>query len=291
MHVTQLLRATAPTLPADFGADVGDVTVTITRADGTLLDEDASTTNNTDGTYDYTLDAQTDLDWLTAVWSDTSTSDKITTYVEIVGSHLFTVAGIRTFDQSDLASVSEYPASAIQDARMRVTDFIENATGRSWIPRFCRVKLAGARERKIYPIDSIITIPADRRAGMGRDILTVQSANDGSAVTTSNILIFDDGGLYRTDSVWPAATATNPAKIAIEYEYGVAAHSQGADRIAMILARDLLVSSPISDRAQTYSAGDLGTITFGNIESIVHPSSLREVTRWLRWHDYRTRAV
>lgn len=91
---------TAPTFQLDVGtASVGSVTLTITRAGGTALVTDAATTDNSDGTYDYTLavGSNDQLDLMRLTWRIVSTGEDIITYEEIVGRLLFTVEEARKF--------------------------------------------------------------------------------------------------------------------------------------------------------------------------------------------------
>ena len=88
--MSQWLRNTAPTFAIQFApngtpADVGTVTVTVTRAGGTVIATDAATTKTGSGAttqYEYALAvAQTaNLDILRLDWKRVSTGEIITTY-------------------------------------------------------------------------------------------------------------------------------------------------------------------------------------------------------------------
>jgi hypothetical protein len=188
-----------------------------------------------------------------------------TTYVEVVGSILFGEAALRTFDDDAIASTTDYSDADILAMHDRVADFLEHATGRSWIRRYCRVELPGTGTRHLYLSDWVIRrtaagLPIDR-PGAGRDIIRILSANDGAAVTSSDILVLPDGRLTRTDQAWTSATQTDPYNVSIEYEYGVPFTVSGVDRIAMLIARHWLVASRIPGSASAYT-DTLGSYTF-----------------------------
>lgn len=292
---------TAPTFRVDFGsASVGTVTVDIIRGDGTLLVDDGATTDNTDGTYDYTLSVANNdqIDQLKLEWTITSTSEVLVTYEEIVGSLLFTIEQARGFKAKadatsalkPLGNVNEYTDAMIVAQREEITDLIEGWTGRSWITRYARVELSGRGGYELDLADGE-TRTADgyhlHRPGRLNDIGQILSVTaDDTAITTTNFVV-RGRKLRRTDNTYPLATIADPFNIIVEYVYGIPYTANGADRIGQLLLVDRLVPSEISDRALSVDS-EYGTVRLvqpgGPMQNV---SRIPEVNDWVNRHDSR----
>lgn len=243
--------------------DLGTVTIGIVDGNGTtVVAAGTSVTDNSDGTYEYVLAKQTSVGFLTATWSVTGGAD-FTTYVEVVGSQLFNEAQLRAFDNSALTDATKYPDAEIAATHDRVADYLEHATGRSFIRRYCRTRLAGSGNRCLYLSDGIPLLSSGyplNRPAAGTDIIRVISATDGTTKTVSDIDIQSDQ-LALTTGVWASSTTADPFNVVVEYEYGLPYPDGAADRIAMMIAQQWLTSSRIPSSAASFT-DPLGSYTF-----------------------------
>lgn len=256
----------------------GDVTVTITRADGTALATDAATTNASTGVYQYVLTPQADLDELELVWTGNfdGVEQSVTTEAEIVGRHLFTEAQARAWDNAALGNTATYTDSGIADARDRITDLLELHTGVSWIPRYGQATLDGEGLGEAW----LPHLHVNR-------ILSVTVA--GTAWTQPEIdalHTYASGGVVREYTGWPAGFRN----VVVEYEHGYERAVDGVDRIALLWLRNTLVPSNFDDRAlsMTDASGETYRLS---IPSVQYPSGLPEVDAWMRAHDMRVPLV
>ncbi len=290
---TRVLKQTNPVLTLSWyidgtATDVGAVTLTLTDLDGNTVLSAGSTTNNADGTYSYTMtDAQTDaLDYLVAVWEDTDASDERETLVEVVGGHLVTEAQVRAFDPS-LADTTTYPDADIVLARDQVTDLLEQWTGRSWVPRYRRSVFKGPGGRELAMRDAVRSEGGSGGEGATIDLQAVLAATvSGTSQTVADIDV-GYSELFHTTNTWRRGTTSNPLNVVVAYEYGQPALRDGVDRIALILIRDRLVDSTISDRTISLQS-DFGTTRFA-LEGgpMRNPTKFPEVNQWIMEHDVR----
>ena len=272
--------------------DVGAVTIGVTDGNGdTVVASSTATTNNADGTYTYSLADQTNVDILKATWTRSDTSaDLVDARVEIVGGVLFTEAQARAHDSSAMSNTTTFTDAMIADERTRITDDLEQWTGRSWIRRYCRAEFAGTGSRTLYMVDGNPRL-ADgtrlNRPGRLRDIVQVLSVTvNGTSVSTGNVVV-DGDRLIRTDTAWSSPTASNPLNVVVEWEYGVEPSTNGVDRIGLLLLRDRLVASAVPDRALSYS-DELGTIRYVQPGGPMNNrTGLPEVNAWVQGNDVR----
>jgi hypothetical protein len=275
--------------------------VTVTNGNGTVVDEDAATTDNEDGTYDYTLSLanNTRIDVLKLIWT-LDTGETVTTFEEIVGNLLFTVTSAREFGaKSDataalkpLASTTEYLTVTIAAERVRITDDLEYWTGRGWVPRYARVEFSGDGSNCLQ-LRKGVCRTADgyvlNRPGRFNDIAVVLSASvGGTAVTLSNVEIDPvSENLILKSGVWTRATVADPYNIMVEYVYGPPYLIDGVDRIAMKILVDRLVPSAYPDRALRVE-GEYGTTQLvqpgGPMKNVAR---VPEVNDWVQRHDHR----
>lgn len=263
--VNQASTITLTTYSDGTQQDLGTVTIGIVDANGdTVVNTGTAVTDNSDGTYDYTLAKQTEPNLLIATWSVSGGAD-FTTYHEIVGSELFNEAQLRAFDNSAMTSTTDFTDADIAATHDRVADYLEYQTGRSWIRRYCRTVLAGSGNEYVNLNDGFNTTSAGlplNRPGSGQDIISIISADDGASVTTSNINVNTlTGDLNLTEGSWEKATNTNPWNVTVEYEYGQPYPTEGVDRIAMMIAQQWLTSNRIPSSASSFT-DQLGSYTF-----------------------------
>ncbi len=274
--------------------DPGDATYGIVDGNGaTVVAAGTSPTDNGDGTFTYALAAQSNVTRLLETFTIDAGAQSQQSLIEVVGGWLFTEYEARLFDNSALASVTTYPDWMIAGARAAITDFLEARTWRSWVPRYCRIELAGTGTRDLW-LDRGIVRTADgatlARRGRLLDISEMVSVTvDGSSVSTGNVVIAD-GRLYRTDAVWPTGTATNPFNVVVEYRYGLNPYTDGSDYYGLLLLRDRLVASNISDRSQSFS-DELGTYRFVTAGLGRAVSSIPEVNEWIRAKNNRVPVI
>lgn len=279
--------------------DVGAVTIGIVDGNGdTVVASATSTTNNTDGTYTYSLADQANPDQLKITWTRSDTGADLVDRLEIVGSWLFTEAQARAFNAkadastavTPLKNASEYPDATLADERERILNDLENWTHRGWVPRYARVELAGNAGYELDLADGQCRTSDGyslHRPGRLNDIgvLLSVTAND-STVAASNFVI-RDRKLRRTDNTFPVATIEDPFNIVVEYVYGLPHIVDGVDRIAMKLLVDRLVPSAFPDRA-IQADTEFGSIRYvqpgGPMNNV---SRLPEANDWVTRHDSR----
>lgn len=243
--------------------DLGTITIGIVDANGAeVVASGTAVVDNSDGTYEYTLAKQTSVKLLIATWSVSGGAD-FTTYIEVVGSELFNETQLRAFDNDAIPStITDADIAATHD---RVADYLENATGRSWIRRYNRAKLCGNGGRSVYLSDGVSVTSAGyplNRPGSGQDIIRVISADDGTAKTVGDIQVGTlSGELALTDGTWTKATTGDPFNVVVEYEYGNPYPDGAVDRVAMLIAQQWITSSRIPSSAASFT-DPLGSYTF-----------------------------
>lgn len=264
--------------------DLGTVTVGIEDANGdTVVSSGTSVTDNSDGTYEYSLAKQTEPGFHINTWSVAGGSD-FTTYTDVQGSTLFNEASLRAFDDEAVSNATLYDDDAIGKMHQRVVEYLEAYTGRGWVRRYNRVTVNGTGSRLLDLSHMSKAVTSGglhlNRPGAYEDIIQIISADDGETVSTSNIEIHPGGVLQRTDAAWTAATTDSPFNVTIEYEYGQPYPVDGADRIAMMLAKHWLVTTRIPDTATAFNDA-LGSFSFDETRLPY------EVFTWLRNHKIR----
>lgn len=231
----------------------GAVTVTITRADGTVLANDAATIQvvGSTGKYRYVLAPQANLDRLTVVWTGTFSAvvEKTTTYVEIVGGFYFSLGQARASD-SALSSTTDYPTASIVEIRDEVEDEFEDYTDVAWVRRYRRVTLDGDGGDTLLLPDLFL-----------RRILA--ASIDGTALTQAQIddIALDDTGEIERKTL--GSFKSGDKNIVIAYEHGFDAPPADLRRAALVRLRYRLTSarSAIPDRAVSYVADGGGNFT------------------------------
>lgn len=276
--MTQVLRNTAATLKQPFYVDgapanVGAVTVTIARSDGTALAADAATTfDDVAKTYSFALARQPDLDLLTVTWKRDTSQETVTSTVEIVGGLLFSVVEARAFDGGAMANTTKYTDAAIESARTRITDWIQDATRVSWITRHQRATKDGTGTRHLWLPD--------------REVTAVRAASiDGTALTASeldDVTAYEDGCITRkSGGVW----GSGERNVIVSYEHGYPYLRNGVDRMALLWLRRVLVGSNIPDAVTAYTDEAGNNYRIG-VPGQKRPSGIFEVDAWLLDNRY-----
>lgn len=255
---TQILRGTSATLSATWevdGAvvDPGEVTVTITRADGTAIVTDAATegTGAAARTYQLTASDTALLDRLTATWGSPALGT-MTTEVEVVGDLLFTVAQARAFGDKALAKTGAYPAADIEAARARITDTLQSICGVAFVPRYTREVLNGPG------LDTLFLSTTRLLAVRSVETRSGSTWTPWDAGTVAALPFEAWGQIVSEGSLFDAGRRN----IRVGYEHGYERCPEEIRRAALILARNQLVESNFSDRATGYSSAE-GTFSIG----------------------------
>lgn len=204
---TRVLPAQPQTITLDWRlgststAPSNTTTLAITRPDGTALPGAPATAPSTanpsrPGEVGFVLPAQAEVTRLKVVWTATVGGQvrNLTTYVEVVGAHLFDLADLRAFkwggftsEAAPLADATKYPDERLQEVRDLLLDEFEDFTGTPFVERYT----------------SAIVQPIGRRLWLDLKLpRRVLSLKDGATVWTSlqiGALAYGEGFLELPD--------------------------------------------------------------------------------------------
>lgn len=268
MH--RVLKNTRATLSVTFEIDGtgtnptpdDEATVTVTRADGTVLVDNQAATNEADGLFTYTIEAAENdrLDILTAEW--TSDLGTLTTVTEVAGGFLFTIAELR----AKLQSEADYSTPEIVAVRNYVEDALETACNVAFVPRYRRETISGTGSPDLYLAPRTTAI---------RSLLV-----DGVSETISGETYSDITGHVYWPDTWPAGTSN----LVVGYEHGYAHPPEIAKDAALTWAKIRIVRGPIDDRMTSMSNehGTFALSTPGMSDVVSGIPSVDEAIRQLR---------
>jgi len=133
-------------VPSDL--DSGVPVVTVTTPSGATSNPTASKVAATTGIYEFTLGAQAECTYLTVTWAGPigGVTETLTTYVEVVGGLLFTLADLRAFKVAGSApfeSTTTWPDAKLHEVRASTLDEFTQILGFSPVPRFAREVVDG----------------------------------------------------------------------------------------------------------------------------------------------------
>jgi len=145
-HVLRGVAGTASLTVVDSSVTTfGAATVVVTAHDGTTVEASTAATGAggsgaTGATYTFRLSA-TDtakLDILSLAWTIQvdGVPETVTTYAEVIGSYIFSIAEARAFDRGQLANAATYPDSDIAAARLLITDAFQDICTTAFVPRY-----------------------------------------------------------------------------------------------------------------------------------------------------------
>lgn len=267
--------------------DQGTVTIGITNAAGSdVVAAGTAVVDNSDGTYDYTLAAQSNVNKLTATWT-VAGGATFTTYIDVVGNILFDEVDARAFDNAAMASTSSYGDADILAAERAIADEFETWCKRSYVRRYCRVELPGSSTDTLDLASTpaaFRTADGDEVGGPGRlrDIRKILSATDGGVSISADNIVIDGTKLILKSGTWFGTSKLNPYNCVIEYEYGLGGDNpRGVKRPALWRLREILVPTDINARATSYS-DQLGTIRFETPGRNGNVSTIPEVNMWVK---------
>lgn len=235
-------------------ADSGTVTVTVTRADDTVIATAAATTESAPHQLSYTLTAanNTQLDWLTAVWTDAGDSTTWTTYHEIVGGFYASVAEIRTRDVN-LNDAGKYPSATIRSVMEEIETAFETECGCAFVPRYARVRISGRAHTHVILPDFYI-----RRVRTARYYSDYQTYEGFTATDLANLDWYPSGALQRIDG---SSFYSGVGNYVVEYEHGMDRPPADVKAAAIRWLRSVLNANKtgIPDRATSFSVADGGS--------------------------------
>lgn len=258
MDVERILRGSPATVTMTFyngstavNADTPP-TVTVTKADGTILTS-GSASGPVSNVYSFTIPAQTNLNFLTITWTGTVSSQTVTvtSYAEIVGGFLFSLAELRNFD-TQMNPVKFSDARLIEE-RLSVESEFEEITGRSFTPKFYREAYAEVmdgyivlQKPEVYAITKLTVDGVDRLSWVSSNYIRFDVSDPRALVVMPEAL----GILYAL-------------QVTIEYEYGLKQVPRKIRDAGLKRAKVNLLgqNSAIDERATTLSTPEFGTMT------------------------------
>src|SRR5690606_32737473 len=235
VNVTQILAGQSSTITVTAYADgvpssEGTPTCKIIDIDGRIVDEPAASPIPGQpgrwtikvGPFSHVAQYRTRLEFSPEFTVDAAG-------IEVVGNFLFGIHDACTFQDGKLESEGRFSDAEIAAERARVTDWLEARTGRSWIPRFRRVKLRANGQHTISLLDALSDEGPSGGEGHLRDINRILAIN-GDPVDPDSVDI--DG--WRV--TWWDGTfrVSERDRVVIDYEYGLRHIRSGVDRIALL---------------------------------------------------------
>lgn len=226
--------------PSDAGG--GNGTVAITNGAGAAIAGSPFTaTHGATGNYSAAIPVTlTPLDTYRAVWTFPDTSTR-TTYFEVVGGFLFTVADVLAFDQALAAKT----APAVVNVREIVEERFERVAGVSFTRRGTRVSVDGSGTDRL--LCNVLELQALTGASIDGTALSAPDVADVSAYPIG-LLVRDSGGIW---------TAGN-RNIDLWVEHGYAAPPAPVHRAALTYAKHLLLNRALETERATGISTDVG---------------------------------
>jgi hypothetical protein len=235
VDLERVLQLTPATLSQQWyedgsAVDPGSVTVTVTGADGTAVASGAASGTGTAArTYNLTTTHTALLDRLTVTWTS-SLKGTQTSYVEVVGGFLFSIAEFRALG-SAYANTTNYPTSTVADMRTTVEQALEDACGVAFVPRYELETLNGVTGGLLpvtwAKVRAIRTVTVDTVAG-----------------TVADYVALREGMIYGS-AYWSAGYGN----VTVGYEHGHSTPPMRIKRAALILAKRWITPGSADDRA------------------------------------------
>lgn len=193
-----------------------------------------------------------------------------TTWFEAVGTHLFTLAEARVFDNGAMADAARYPDGALRDGRDLVTEHLEHLCGVSFVPRGARAVLDGTGEAGVW-------LPAVRTTEV------VSSSIDATTLDDTEYVLTSVGLLERIGATWTAGSQN----VVVDFIHGYVVPPEPIKRAALVLLRNRLVSSNIDDRATAFT-DELGTRQLAVAGRRGQPTGIPDVDAAIAQYSERT---
>jgi hypothetical protein len=221
-------------------AAVGDVSVEVKRADGTVLvAETAAIAGTGVGAFTAPLTAAqaSSLDELSATWTEVGGGIYQTT-VDIVGGYYFSIDEARRA-APNFTDKQKYPDALVLKVRQEVEEECERICNRAFVPRFRRLSMLGnGCERLMLP-------NVDLRAVKALTIDGATVAPSALSVQTFGEVRYINGGRFG----WLRPTGRG---LEVSYEYGLDSPPADLRRAALIrfASRLSLSKTGVPDRAE-----------------------------------------
>jgi hypothetical protein len=252
--VQRILQGTSDTLAitvtvAETGTDpTPDVaTVTVTRADGTIVVAGATAQNGPAGTFVYPLvPAETaTLDVLTAAWSFTlgGQVQTLKTQAEVVGGYHFSLPALRNISPfSGTTGMTTFPTTKLIEGRTYAEQVIEEACERAFVPRYWRGPM---QDLRTWPFPDVRVV---------RSVVGPEGTVWGPA----------DLSYYGTGVGLAPFVARRRGRWMVAVEHGMDSCPVDVSRASVLLARNYLIgaqattSGGLDDRATSVTYADAG---------------------------------
>jgi hypothetical protein len=262
--VHRVLRTAKATLSKTFYLDeagtdaTGDVVVSFTRLDGTVVQFGNATGPDLQNAYSITFNGSDVLDELTVTWVATVGGDALILdqdSLEIVGGFYFGLAEGRAEDPA-LSSTAKFPTSELIEKRIEAEEDCERITGQAWVPRFRRATVSGAGNSVLVLPDTMIrTIRSVSTA-----LIPVPAAFTSEQIAAVTV---SESGAITTSRGW----ALGNRNITVEYEHGHDRPPPPIVRAAKLHFKSLLLEgrSSFPDRAErVVTQSDTGTVVYSS---------------------------
>ena len=288
MTVDRILVDTTTTARVELYNDAGvladpdgqSVEVTVTRADGTVVDTAVNAARVDVGIYSYPYIAGADPDVATLAWSGAWTAKPFTvrTYVQVASAWWFTTADLR--DEQGLTDLDE-PTAA--DLRFVAETTIEQFTRRAWSQRL------GIETRDSHRLGRRWLLQRDGVPQLSPIRRLLSARLDGNAVDIAGWTV-DRLGEVRTDARHVGTTDVGQ-DLVVAYVHGEDYPPPDLARAAKRLARHLHLTdgSKIPDRAR------MMTTEFGQFHlfaaSDEYPTGVPEIDSTLRRYRHRIPSI
>jgi len=229
--------------------DSGMPAVALTRPDGTAGPAPGTVTRVSLGTYTFTLGQQTEPTLYTVTWTGPvgGATTTITTYVEVVGSHLFTLAEARAYVLAGKTPLAATPQADLLSVRDEVTDDFADR-GPVAVARFVRETHDG---------DNGAALPL--REGLPLKVLSVTIDGVAQALT-GDFFLRPGAVLERKRGGW--FPATQPQNITVEYVHGYPRVPPAVRRAALIRTVSILNPSLAALTVSGWTAPDGTTYSY-----------------------------
>jgi hypothetical protein len=283
-ETVQVLKGTSATIRGLFYVDgvltdAGSTpTATITNPDGTIGPASGAISHPGTGTYSFVLAATStaEVTFYTVTWAASigGQPQTITTFVEVVGEFLFTLAEARQVDGGAI-TLAIADDQKVLDKRTSIADRLQRVCGVSFFPRFARETRNGDGSWQLrlnhHRASKLLTVKVN---GVAKDIAGYTLHSTGILEATSNYVYAPSG--------WFTPGRGN---VVVEYVHGWDQVPGPVRDAALKIARMQLVPSNIGDRA-TSIATDQGTIFLSTAgRGTFQPFGIPEVDAALRDFD------
>ena len=266
--LTRILRTAAVTLSHVFDpgeiptAATGNVAVTLTRLDGTVVASGNATGPDENQAYTFPYVGSATLDILIVTWSATVNGDALTLdqdRLEIVGGHMFGLAEARNFDPATVGDPNKYSTQLLADTRNEVEDEAERICMQAFVPRFSRDVLDGTGYSWLkldHPLTRVLRSVQVTNV-YGDPMVTFDAGQLARVAPGDDGVIRLDAGFFwpQTSLWWGAVWPLGRRNVIVEYEHGWDRPPATISRAGKIRLKNMLLEpkSAQPDRAESAS--------------------------------------